>query len=216
MIITVRNLLEFSFDNSWLTSMFTLGPMTFPVGWPTEWASVHQLGTWMYGCLLFPLDTLVSLPMVLFHFLAFTVPQSAYTIISQPFAFSLDIDSYLWRVEALIIPALVVFGSEVLVDWLKHAFITKFNMIRPAVYGKYLDILCRDYLLGTTKDMTARTDDRLSRYGHPAVVSRRIGFASIPLACLVIRVFIQGFSASVMATCPVGATASLFRVEIMN
>ena len=31
-----------------------------------------------------------------------------------------------------------------LVDWLKHAFITKFNHIRPSVYERYIDVLCRD------------------------------------------------------------------------
>jgi hypothetical protein len=34
--------------------------------------------------------------------------------------------------------------SEMLVDWLKHAFITKFNHIRPSVYERYTDVLCRD------------------------------------------------------------------------
>ena len=34
--------------------------------------------------------------------------------------------------------------SEMLVDWLKHAFITKFNHIRPTVYERYIDVLCRD------------------------------------------------------------------------
>ena len=34
--------------------------------------------------------------------------------------------------------------SEMLVDWLKHAFITKFNHIRPSVYERYKDVLCRD------------------------------------------------------------------------
>ena len=27
---------------------------------------------------------------------------------------------------------------------MKHAFITKFNHIRPSVYERYVDILCRD------------------------------------------------------------------------
>jgi hypothetical protein len=31
-----------------------------------------------------------------------------------------------------------------LVDWLKHAFITKFNHIRPSVYERYTDVLCLD------------------------------------------------------------------------
>ncbi|KAG5221420.1 DUF747-domain-containing protein [Salix suchowensis] len=35
-------------------------------------------------------------------------------------------------------------ASETIVDWLKHAFITKFNHIRPSVYERYTDVLCRD------------------------------------------------------------------------
>ena len=41
-------------------------------------------------------------------------------------------------------PVLTVMISETLVDWLKHAFITKFNHIRPSVYETYTDVLCRD------------------------------------------------------------------------
>jgi len=39
--------------------------------------------------------------------------------------------------------------SEMLVDWLKHAFITKFNHIRPSVYERYTDVLCRDLASGS-------------------------------------------------------------------
>ena len=39
--------------------------------------------------------------------------------------------------------------SEMLVDWLKHAFITKFNHIRPSVYERYIDVLCRDLASGS-------------------------------------------------------------------
>jgi hypothetical protein len=39
--------------------------------------------------------------------------------------------------------------SEMLVDWLKHAFITKFNHIRPSVYERFTDVLCRDLASGS-------------------------------------------------------------------
>lgn len=42
-------------------------------------------------------------------------------------------------------PFFLVLGSEMLVDWLKHAYITKFNNTRPAVYERFLDVLCKDY-----------------------------------------------------------------------
>jgi hypothetical protein len=42
-------------------------------------------------------------------------------------------------------PFLLVLGSEMLVDWLKHAYITKFNNTSPAIYGRFLDVLAKDY-----------------------------------------------------------------------
>lgn len=47
--------------------------------------------------------------------------------------------------EQVIGPFLLVLGSEMLVDWIKHAYITKFNMTKPAIYGRFLDILAKDY-----------------------------------------------------------------------
>ena len=46
--------------------------------------------------------------------------------------------------------------SEMLVDWLKHAFITKFNHIRPSVYERYTDVLCRDLASGSAVSRRAR------------------------------------------------------------
>ena len=43
-------------------------------------------------------------------------------------------------------PFIMVFGSELLVDWCKHAFVTKFNHIRPSVYGRFMDVLCLDFV----------------------------------------------------------------------
>lgn len=49
-----------------------------------------------------------------------------------------------WTGEVLS-PFLVVLGSEMLVDWVKHAYISKFNSVKPAVYQKFLDVLAKDY-----------------------------------------------------------------------
>jgi len=84
--------------------------------------------------------------------------------------------------QRTVSPALIVLASETLVDWLKHAFITKFNHIRPAVYGRFVDVLCKD-LLGWPGGQPF--------FDQSPVVSRRLGFASIPLACLVVRVVFQ-------------------------
>ncbi|KAJ3188796.1 hypothetical protein HDU85_004510 [Gaertneriomyces sp. JEL0708] len=94
-------------------------------------------------------------------------------------------------VETLATPIIVVFGTEVLVDWLKHAFICKFNGIRSAVYVRFGESLGRDLVDG----IGSRNDDakvqRKQFLDHSPAVARRIGFVSIPLACLVIRVTIQ-------------------------
>lgn len=49
-----------------------------------------------------------------------------------------------WSGEVLS-PFLLVLGSEMLVDWVKHAYIGKFNRVNPAVYQRYLDVLAKDY-----------------------------------------------------------------------
>jgi len=84
----------------------------------------------------------------------------------------------------LITPLVVIYGSEMFVDYLKHTFITKFNQIKPSVYTKYRDSLCKDFA-GAKK---FSDNQILDRSGY---VSRRIGFVTIPLACLTIRIIMQ-------------------------
>lgn len=43
------------------------------------------------------------------------------------------------------LPIFNIFMSEILVDWIKHAYITKFNRIRPQIYDKYFYIMYRDH-----------------------------------------------------------------------
>lgn len=75
-------------------------------------------------------------------------------------------------------PFLLVLGSEMLVDWLKHAYITKFNNTKPAIYGRFLDVLAKDYY------STAFADQNLTK---------RLGLPVIPLACLFIRASVQTY-----------------------
>jgi len=79
-----------------------------------------------------------------------------------------------------------------LVDWLKHAFITKFNHIRPSVYERYTDILCRDLASGSA---VGRRGARKHTYvDQSPLVARRLGFASLPLAVLAILIGSQSIS----------------------
>lgn len=49
-----------------------------------------------------------------------------------------------WSGEVLS-PFFFVLGSEMVVDWIKHSYISKFNNVKPAVYSRYLDVLAKDY-----------------------------------------------------------------------
>ncbi|KAJ3560624.1 hypothetical protein NP233_g10714 [Leucocoprinus birnbaumii] len=98
-------------------------------------------------------------------------------------------NNVLWTISY---PVLTVMCSEMLVDWLKHAFITKFNHIRPSVYERYTDVLCRDLASGSA---VGRRGARKHTYvDQSPLVARRLGFASLPLASLVILVGSQSIS----------------------
>lgn len=43
-------------------------------------------------------------------------------------------------------PSVGVLGSEILVDWLKHCYIVKFNRLKPRIYSKFVYVLAVDYL----------------------------------------------------------------------
>lgn len=60
-------------------------------------------------------------------------------------------------------PIIAVYCSELIVDWLKHSFITKFNHIQPKIFSFYSKILARN--------------------ASPP----RIGFSVFPVSCFVIR-----------------------------
>lgn len=53
-------------------------------------------------------------------------------------------------------PFLIVVGSEMLVDTIKHAYVTKFNNIKPKFYGRILDILCKDYYTNVRLILSSR------------------------------------------------------------
>ncbi|KAL2134011.1 hypothetical protein VTI74DRAFT_1216 [Chaetomium olivicolor] len=83
--------------------------------------------------------------------------------------------SWLWSGEVLS-PFIVVIGSEMIVDWIKHAYVNKFNNIKPTFYGRILDILCKDYYTNA--------------FVTPSL-TRRLGLPLLPLSCLFIRASVQ-------------------------
>ncbi|CAG8975686.1 hypothetical protein HYALB_00007890 [Hymenoscyphus albidus] len=82
-----------------------------------------------------------------------------------------------WSAEVLS-PFLLVLGSEMLVDWIKHAYISKFNRVQPAVYQRYLDILAKDYYTNAFVNQN---------------LIKRLGLPVIPLSCLFIRSSVQTY-----------------------
>ncbi|KAH9884336.1 DUF747-domain-containing protein [Xylariomycetidae sp. FL2044] len=73
-------------------------------------------------------------------------------------------------------PFLVVIGIEMMVDWIKHAYINKFNNVKPTIYNRMLDILCKDYYTNA--------------FATPSL-TRRLGLPLLPLSCLFIRASVQ-------------------------
>lgn len=115
-----------------------------------------------------------------------TPPRTASSILPQSFTFfpssilsSLSsVNSFVPTLAQVLGPFLVVLGSEMFVDWLKHAYINKFNNYRPTLYGRYLDVLAKDYYTNAFGDQN---------------LTRRLGLPVIPLSCLFFRVSVQTY-----------------------
>jgi len=103
---------------------------------------------------------------------------------------------YGWKEESfwnLAPDCFMVMIVEFLVDWIKHAFITRFNEVPAEVYKNYTIFLAYD--LAQTKQKHAFSD-------HSDIVSRRMGFIPLPLGVVMIRVVgtaVRGHTQSHMA-----------------
>lgn len=101
--------------------------------------------------------------------------------------------------EGSLYPLFQVFLSEILVDWLKHAFITKFNHIHPEIYLKFRDIISKDCIATNDQIKTSKMEnvcdnvpmDIIQLLDKSPTVSRRIGFSSFPLTCVTLAMFWQ-------------------------
>ena len=72
----------------------------------------------------------------------------------------------------------LVWCTEIIADWIKHAFITKFNFLPARVYPEYALLLAGD--------VTGIGHEGMS-LDHSHGVVKRIGFAQIPLLCVMFR-----------------------------
>lgn len=117
-----------------------------------------------------------------------SILPKAFTIFPSSLISSFSsVNSFLPALMQVLGPFLVVLGSEVLVDWLKHAYINKFNNTRPAIYGRFLDILAKDYYNNAFGDQN---------------LTRRLGLPVIPLSCLFFRVSVQTYKMFLAALLP--------------
>jgi hypothetical protein len=115
------------------------------------------------------------------------LPQSFTLFPSSVFSSLSSVNSYLPTVGQVLGPFLVVLGSEMLVDWVKHAYINKFNNTRLSVYGRFLDILAKDYYTNAFSDQN---------------LNRRLGLPVIPLSCLFFRASVQIYQMFLTAWLP--------------
>jgi hypothetical protein len=96
-------------------------------------------------------------------------------------------------------PFLIVLGSEALVDWCKHAYITKFNNVKPNIYGRFLDVLAKDYYTHAFSDQN---------------LTKRLGLPVIPLSCLFIRACMQTYKMFLAAHMPLPLPSSATGISI--
>ncbi|KAK2718443.1 hypothetical protein QYM36_005680 [Artemia franciscana] len=92
---------------------------------------------------------------------------------------------YAWKENRfwILFPnCIAVLLAEPIIDWVKHAFITRFNDIPIDVYKDFTTSLA--YELAETKQKFAPTD-------HSDIVARKMSFTPIPLSVLVIRIILQ-------------------------
>ncbi|KIW24432.1 uncharacterized protein PV07_10146 [Cladophialophora immunda] len=139
-----------------------------------------------------PLTTNSSIP-----FTSALPPRSVSSILPKSFtllpAAVNTITSYAPAVSQVLGPFLAVLGSEMLVDWLKHAYINKFNNTRPAIYDRFLDVLAKDYYTNAFGDQN---------------LTKRLGLPVIPLSCLLIRATVQTYQMFMAAWVPSSSPSS--------
>ena len=76
----------------------------------------------------------------------------------------------------------IVWCAELLADWVKHSFITKFNILPAKVYIEYALLMAGDF--------TGIGHEGVN-LDHSHAVVKRIGLAQLPLVCVTIRLLIE-------------------------
>ncbi|XP_049599817.1 transmembrane anterior posterior transformation protein 1 homolog isoform X1 [Syngnathus scovelli] len=123
-----------------------------------------------------------------------------------------NMEQFSWNLEHLWVlfpDVFMVLTSEVAVDAIKHAFITKFNDITADVYSEYRASLAFD--LVSSRQKNAYTD-------YSDSVARRMGFIPLPLAVLLIRVVMSSVKVqgALSYTCVLLFYLGLVTLKVLN
>ncbi|VEN40772.1 unnamed protein product [Callosobruchus maculatus] len=92
---------------------------------------------------------------------------------------------YSWKADrfwVMLPDCITVLVAELMIDWIKHAFITRFNELNIDVYKDYTRSLAYD---------VAQTRQKHAFSDHSDLVARRMGFIPLPLGVVMIRVLIH-------------------------
>jgi len=101
-----------------------------------------------------------------------------------------NLSQHQWNVVHLfdILPYVgLIMGSEFAIDWMKHAFIIKFNNLTVDIYPEYRSILAEDYIKAQHPTKGIEYADQ---------ISRRMAYSPLPLAAVVIHITLISFKLS--------------------
>jgi hypothetical protein len=99
-----------------------------------------------------------------------------------------------WSFEALyntLSLSLAVLTSELLVDWLKHAFLIKFNEFNWSSYEEWKQELAELVCFSYASALEKKCVPPKKFVDLPHALCQRVGFVALPLSCLFIRIFLQ-------------------------
>lgn len=85
-----------------------------------------------------------------------------------------------WSIEAvedIVVYIAVILFAELIIDWMKHAFIVKFNNLSVDIYPEYRATLTKEYI---------QARNPKNGVEHADLISRRMAFSPLPLAAVVI------------------------------
>lgn len=119
---------------------------------------------------------------------------------------------YNWKSEQFFVmlpDCFWVMFTEFVVDWIKHAFITRFNEIPIDVYKEYTTSLAYD--VTQTRQKHAFSD-------HSDLVARRMGFIPFPLAVVLVKALYHSLSFKNFGSIVLffSAYVCLFTLRVLN